>query len=177
VAGFSLISGEIMPNYYGTPAAFKTYWADRGNTVATSYDDTTQILPALLVASEWLDAAFLGRFGGLKVDGRSQVREWPRLGVQDIYGYAIDDASIPREVDAATYEAALRQILTPGIFFKDYTPGKYKNVTITGALSVEYATGNAYDFQTQMPQIAAILAPLLTGNANVSSLSGSVARM
>ena len=166
-----------MTEYYGTPAAFKTYWQARGNSAVVGYDDSTIVTPALLVASEWLDAAFLGRFGGLKIGGRDQVREWPRSDVQDVYGYAIPSDVPPREIEAATYEAALRQIVTPGTFFKDYTPGKYKSVSISGALSVEYATGSAYDFQTQMPQIAAILAPILTGYSNTSSLSSCTARV
>lgn len=165
-----------MADFYGTPAAFKSYWAARGNASVASMDDTIVITPALLVASEWIDAAFLKQFGGLKINGRDQVREWPRSGVQDIYGYSVGEA-VPREIEAATYEAALRQITTPGIFFKDYTPGKYKSVTITGSLSVEYATGSAFDFQTQMPQIGAILAPILTGYENVSSVSSAVYRV
>lgn len=148
---------------YGNVADFQSYWNDRGQqTAIIAYDDAT-INAALLVASAYLDAAFMSQFMGLKHGGRAQIREWPRDGVQDIYGYAIDNTVPPREVINATYEATLRQLQTPGIFFKDYTPSKYRNVSIAGAVNVTFAVGSAYDFQIQAPQIAAALAPILTG--------------
>lgn len=164
-----------MADFYGTVAGFKSYFTARGNTLAAAEDDP-DIQAALLVASEWLDAAFLDSFDGLKVGGRAQIREWPRQGVTDIYGYSIPDDTIPREVESATYEATWRQLQTPGVFFKDYTPAKYKSVSISGAVSVEYATGSAYDFQTQQPMIAAILRPLFSCYSESSALSGAVSR-
>lgn len=166
----------MADEFYGAVATFKTYQEARGRDIPATATDP-DIQAALLVSSEWIDAAFIGQFSGLKVGGRAQIREWPRSGVVDIYGYAVPSDAVPREVENATYEATLRQILTPGIFFKDYTPGKYRSVSISGAVSVVYATGSAYDFQTQMPAIAAILYPILFGNgASFSSLSGAVVR-
>lgn len=166
-----------MPTVYGDATGFQAYWAARGDLTAAAMDDF-DINAALIVASEWLDAAFRSQFGGSKVGMRDQERDWPRVGAVDIYGYSVADTAIPREVLSATYEAAFRQMTTPGVFFKDYTQSKYKSVAISGAVSVEYATGAAYDFQTQFPQIAAILAPILTGAGagGFSSLSGAIAR-
>lgn len=164
---------------YGDAAGFQSYWNDRGQQAAIIAYEAPDISAALLVASGYLDAAFMSQFMGLKHGGRSQIREWPRDGVQDIYGYAIDNTVPPREVINATYEAALRQLQTPGIFFKDYNPSKYKSVAISGAVNVVFAIGSAYDFQTQMPQIAAILLPILTGMGAgaFSPSSGAVARV
>lgn len=164
---------------YGNVSDFKTYWNNRGQqAVIIVFDDPT-ITAALLIASGYLDAAFLSQFMGLKSDGRAQLLEWPRIGVQDIYGYAIPSDVPPREIINATYECAFRQLQTPGIFFKDYTASKYKSVSISGAVSVDFAIGSAYDFQTQMPQIAAILLPILTGMGTgaFSPLSGAVGRV
>lgn len=164
--------------FYGTSAGFKAYWSVRGDDAITLTDDV-DVEAALLVSSGYLDSAFLSSFGGLKLGGRDQIREWPRTGVQDIYGYYVPSTSIPREVENATYECAIRQIRTPGIFFKDFSPSKYRSVSISGAVSVDFATGTAFDFQTQMPQVAAILYPILSGSSSgrFSSLSGGVARV
>lgn len=162
---------------YGTVEGFQAYWQARGKEIPGTWDNDT-IKAALLVSSEWIDAAFLMQFGGLKVGNRDQVREWPRFDVQDIYGYSVPSDSIPRELSNAVYEAMFRQLTTPGIFFKDYTPGKYTSATVFGAVSVQYAVGDAYSFQTQMPVIAALLRPILshTAQGSYSSLSGGTGR-
>lgn len=167
-----------MPDFYGDLAGFKAYWVARGNALVTAYEDD-DILASLLVASEYLDAAFRTQFMGWKVGGRPQVREWPRSAVIDIYGYGVDSTIVPPEIEQATYQAALRQHDTPGIFFKDYTPSKYKSVSISGAVDVEWAIGSAFDFQTQLPSIGAILTPILTGEGSggMSPLSGSTSRV
>lgn len=166
----------MADDFYGTTGGLQAYCDARGLVLPGSIDPA-DIPKALLVASEWIDVSFISQFAGFKVGGRDQLREWPRIGVQDIYGYAVPSNAIPREVENATYEAAVRQLITPGVFFKDYTPGKYKSATVFGAVAVEYAVGDAYSFQTQMPQIAAILYPLLGGSGgNYSGLSGDVRR-
>lgn len=167
----------MTDTFYGDQAGFTAYWAARGVELPGTADDDA-IAAALLVASNWIDQSFISSFSGLKVGGRDQLLEWPRDGVNDIYGYYVSNDAPPREVINATYEAAYRQLITPGIFFKDYTPSKYKSVAIAGAVSVDYAIGDAYAFQTQMPAIAAILYPILGGSSNgaFSSLSGSVSR-
>lgn len=166
-----------MTEYYGSADGFKAYHIARGNAAASFDNDEIEI--ALLVASEWIDASFASSFPGRKVGLRSQVRQWPRSDAWDSEGFYIGVTEIPPEVVNATYEAAARQLTTPGVFFKDYTPGKYRNVSISGAISVEYAVGDAYSFQTQMPMINAILSNVLTarGRGNFSSLSGDASRV
>lgn len=166
-----------MPDFYGDAAGFQAYWAARGGSTAAGLENE-DIETALLIASEWIDRSFRAQFDGTKVGQRPQLREWPRNGAIDIDNHYIASDAIPREIISATYEAAMRHATTPGIFFKDYSPSKYKSVSISGALSVDYAIGSAYDFQTQFPAIAAILAPVLTGEGTggYSGLAGSVAR-
>lgn len=163
--------------HYGTGDGFRAYWTARGDAVNGVALDVA-VIPALVIASNWIDGAYYGEFGGLKVGQRAQLLEWPRIGVQDSYGYYVDSTAVPREVEYATYEAALRQLATPGVFFKDYTPSKYKDASVTGAVSVRYNSGSAMDFQTQLPSVAAILHPLLNGigRGGFSRMSGNVAR-
>lgn len=168
-----------MPDpFYGTTDGFIDYFTQRNNS-QMALTDVEDITAALLVASEFLDAAYLLSFGGLKTGGFAQIREWPRQAVQDIYGYAIPSDVPPRQICQATYEAAARQLQSPGIFYKDYTPTKYRSVAVSGAVSAEFITGDASEFQTQFPTIAAILSPLLTSSTanNGSSLSGGITRV
>ncbi|HRQ13072.1 MAG TPA: hypothetical protein PK205_07185 [Promineifilum sp.] len=148
---------------YGTVEGYKAYHLARGNDIPASSD--TDIAEGLLVASEWLDGRYRIGFGGLKVGGRDQVREWPRSGAMDIYGYAVASDSVPREVEYATYEAAAKQLAVPGSLSVDFVPSKYKRASVDGAVSVEWAGyTSAVEVQTQFAIIDQILAPLLVGN-------------
>ena len=163
-----------MPDY-GTVAGFRAYHIARGRNTDEWDDD--EVEAAKLIASEWLDGRYRGQFPGLKVGQRAQVREWPRNGGVDRDGYAIPAGSVPAEVENATYEATLRQLATPGSLSVDWTPPKYKRASVDGAVSVEYAMfAGAADVQTRFIVIDDILATILTGCGDTSSLSGATAR-
>jgi hypothetical protein len=164
----------VVDNYVEvTP--FRAYHTARGRDTSQWLDPA--VIAAGLVASEWLDGSYRASFPGTKVGYRAQVREWPRTGADDADGYAIASDSVPQEMYNAAYEATYRELTSPGSLLKDYTPGKYKRASVDGAVSVEYATFNAAsDIQTQFAVIDQILAPILTGEGNLSSLSGAVGR-
>lgn len=159
--------------FYGTVEAFRTYNADRGHNVNTYQNDDVEA--ALLRASEWLDALYRPLFRGWKVGYRAQVREWPRAGVTDRYGYAVGN-SVPVEIENGTYEAARRELESPGSLTKDFTRSKYNRVSVDGAVSVQFANVDASDVQVQIPIVDMILEPLLGRRDRISSLSGSVVR-
>lgn len=160
---------------YGTVAAFRTYHTARGRSTQ-AYEDE-EVEAAKLLASEWLDGRYRGQFPGLKVGQRAQVREWPRNGAVDRDGYAILATSVPTEIENATYEAAFRQLARPGSLSVDWTPPKYKRVSVDGAVSAEYAMfDSAVDVQTRFIAIDDILATVLCGSGNTSSLSGATNR-
>jgi hypothetical protein len=161
-------------SYYGTAAAYVEYFTTRGEVPPFV---TEEIEAALLVASEWLDGSFRSMFPGWKKGERAQLREWPRTGAIDIYGYIINENEIPREILGATFEAASKHLALPGSLLVDFTPSKYKSASVDSAVSVNYmAYTNASEIQTQFSNIALILAPILTGFGNISALSGSSAR-
>ena len=166
-----------MADFYGTASGFETYHTARGRSVA-AWDDADEVNAALLVASEWLDARYRSSFGGLKVGQRAQLREWPRTGSFDTYGYSIPSDVVPTEIENATYEIAYRQLAAPGSLAVDWTPNKYKRASVDGAVSVEYASfASAWDAQTQFVIVDQILSPILTGcGAGSSPLSGAVYR-
>lgn len=169
---------------YGTVAAFVDYHEARGREIPGTWDDTV-IGAALLAASEWIDAVYGPSFVGRKTDGFLQTREWPRVSavVKDTgyWGeyYIFPDTTIPDRVINATYEAAWREATTPQSLQVDYTPGKYKSVTIEGALSVDYRDVSAPDLMIQISKVDHWLWPLLdaSSSASFSSLSGGSCRV
>lgn len=157
---------------YGTVASFRTYHTARGRDT-TVYSDT-DVEVAKLVGSEWIDGRYRTSFPGTKVGLRAQVREWPRLSGYDINDDLISSASVPTEIENATYEATLRQLIAPGSLSVDFTPSKYRRVSVDGAVNVEYfGFVNASEVQTHFKIIDEILAPILTGDGAGSPLSGT----
>lgn len=165
---------------YGNAADFVSYHEDRGRDIPGSWSDTG-ISAALLVASEWLDASYADSWVGYPTGGYSQERLWPRSAAytNTSPSYTFTDDEIPLAVVSATYEAAYRELTTPGTLGADFTPGKYKSVKIDGAVQVEYASMfSAGEAQIQMPVLAGLMNPLLTtGIGKASPISGDAVRV
>lgn len=163
--------------YYGSPAGFANYHNSRQNDIS-DFDDEEEIEAALLVSSEWIDNRYRMSFGGTKVGLRDQVREWPRDGALDIYGYPVSSETVPHEVEHATYEVALRHLKQPGILSLDFTPNKYQQVSVDGAVSVTFANFGSYsEIQTQFAIVNEILSALLDSRRMGSRLSGEAIRV
>lgn len=163
-----------MSENYGTVAGADAYHQARGNVAWDGLDETEKE-PALLRASEWIDGNYSLMFPGWKTGDRNQVREWPRVYAFDIGLNSIGTHEIPREVERATYEAALREAVTPGALSVDFVAADViRKASVEGAVSVEFGgDGSASAAQLVMPIVDAILAPILTGGRSGSALSGS----
>jgi hypothetical protein len=119
------------------------YAEARGLTFAISGDDEALAEQALRRATTWLDATYRSQFPGDRKNLRQQALEWPRIGAYDRNGYNITDSEIPRELVAATIEAAVREKASPGALSPDVTPGQIaKMERVEGAVTVEYAIGS-----------------------------------
>lgn len=165
-----------MADFYGSADGFRTYHELRANDFPDLPDD--DIEKALLVASEWLDNRFRANFGGYKVLEREQVREWPRIGHYDSYGYLVPSSSVPREILSATYEVTLRRLSDPAQLSIDFTPNKFKSVSVSGAVAVQYAAFNsASEVQKQFAIVGEILSGLLYYYSQGSIHSGAVNRV
>lgn len=162
-----------MVDIYGSVAGFKTYHTERGRDVS-GYSDQT-IAAKLIVGTEWLDNKYRNDFPGTKIYGRSQVREWPRVGAVDAHDQVIPSDIPPIEVEHATYEATLRELQQVGSLTVDYTPSKYKSAAVSGAVSVQYADRDGYEAQTHFVQIDMILSALICGGSS-NALVGSSSR-
>jgi hypothetical protein len=164
-----------------TIAGFATYHTERGHEPPGTWDDE-KINASLLTASEWIDRVYGAAFIGQKTAGFTQANEWPRTGaaIKDPkYGYAFPSNAIPEQINAAVYEAAYRDCISPGSLLVDYTPGKYKSVSVDGAVSVDYVQfASASDMQTTFPVIDQILYWLLDSNSSAfASYSGFATRV
>lgn len=155
-----------MPEIYGTLSEANAYHTQRANEAWTGEDAALEA--ALLRASAWLDGAYGTRFPGYKTGGRAQEREWPRTEAEDASGEEIEDDEIPREVKYSTFEAALRELASPGSLAPDYTlAGAVKSERV-GSIAVEYRDAlNADSFRPTLPLIDDILAPLIGKRAPV----------
>lgn len=158
---------------YGTVADANTYHAARGNTAWTG--DDAQKLAALARASSYVDAlgmrmcgtSWQSAYPGVKTGGRAQTLAWPRTGAYDVDGTAIPPDAVPWEVEHATYEAALRELATPGSLSPDFVPSQQVKREKVDVLEVEYAvTSNTNGSNPNLPVITIVdklLAPVMVG--------------
>ena len=154
--------------HYGSVVGFRAYHTARGVSTTAYLDAAVEI--ELLKGSEWLDARYRGRYSGLKYGDRTQVRDWPRSDAYDIHGWSIPYDQIPAEVIHATYEVTLKSLQTPGILNKDFTPSKYSQVSVTGAVHVQYLNSrDLADVQTRFASVEQEIGPVLNKSSGSNS--------
>lgn len=166
--------------FYGNVDDFKEYFTLRGKVVPEEWDNS-KIESALLVSSEWLDHQFENSWIGYKVKFE-QERSWPRQSavVQSFPYHVYKTDEIPEQVAKATYEAAFRELTKQGSLQVDFTPNKYKSVSVSGAISVEYnSLSYASDVQIEIPVIEDLMSVLTdsTKSGAFSCVSGKVSRV
>lgn len=114
------------------------YHSAQGNAAWTG--DETAKEAALRRATGWIDATYGARFAGVKTGGRDQTLLWPRSGVRDADRNALPPDTVPREIVAATAEAALRELISPGGLAPDYVASRTVMREKLGSLEREYAS-------------------------------------
>ena len=156
------------PEFYGSLAGATAYHTARASTGwVDSPADAAEA--ALIRASVWLDGAYGHRWPGTKTDGE-QYLAWPRTGATDYEGFAIADDVVPRAIEHATYEAALRELTTPGSLSPDYTPAQGVKSETVGPISVTYRDG----LGLQVRPIASVVDDILAGLIGRRSSVGTV---
>lgn len=166
---------------YGTLVEANTYHSARLNS---GWDVADEVKTAALVrASDYIDGRYryqspggswLSMFRGTKTAGRSQISEWPRAGATDSEGFEIPDNEVPSEVLRATYELALREVISPGSLAPDFVPSSQVTQETVGPITVKYATevpsqdGTPPNMPT-IPLVDKILAPLLRNRRQAGS--------
>lgn len=168
-----------MGEFYGSLEDATVYHSDRGNAAWTASGVTdAQRTAALVRASSWLDGTYGDRYSGKKTGGRSQELLWPRTGATDVECEEIEEDEIPREIEYATYEAALRELASPGSLSPDYVASERVKQEQVGDLSVTYmeGAGSADDVKPVVSVIDGILASLLRSAKSTTTLFGFSAR-
>lgn len=100
-------SGDAGSNAYVSVAYVGTHHTDRNNTAWNDFT-TPEKEAAIIRASDYIDKRFGRRFRGLRKT-KEQGLEWPRLDAFDDDGYLLSGADdIPRQVEKAAAEYALR---------------------------------------------------------------------
>lgn len=161
-----------MPDYYGTLAGALAYHAARANEAWADAASDALREAALLRASEWLDGTFRGRFPGQKTGLRAQVREWPRINAWDMEELPIPSDEVPREIESATYEAALRELVTPGGLSPDFVASEQVVSETVGPISTTYrANVDQNDVRPVLHAVEDILSGLIGDGRSVSLFS------
>lgn len=174
---------------YASAADADAYHQARGNVGWSGEPGAKEA--ALRRATAFIDATYRARFPGYPTNGRGQALEWPRQGAyvtipengrsgasldgRQGYGGLLSGTfylaadEVPREIIAATCEAALRELAEPGSLAPDLERGGAIKSLRAGSVGIEYA-GNApagTAFQALDLALAGLLMPasLYSGRA------------
>lgn len=159
---------------YGTLEDADEYHADRANMAWPGDGTDADRNAALVRATDYIDGRYRwllpsgrwqSQFPGERTAARGQDREWPRTGAVDYDGNELPDDEVPIEVEHATYEAALRELITPGSLSPDYVAAQQVTREKVGPIEVTYAeakaTDNTIPNRPVIPVIDQIIAPVL----------------
>lgn len=108
-------TGQVADaNSYIDVAFFTSYHDDRGNDTS-GLDQTTQIEPALVLATDYVDSKYLNDFIGSKIitGAIRQTTQWPRLDAVDKDGFDVSEM-IPDVLKQVIAEYAINAINTSG---------------------------------------------------------------
>jgi len=133
--GQVVISGTTY-DVYGTEAGLKAYMAARIG--ADKFDAATSVnrKKAHVSATRWLDRQ---TWAGAKKEA-SQALEFPRTGLTDKDGNAVDDTTVPAVIESACYELVLI-LLDDATKQESEDSGSNIRSVKAGSVSVEFFKG------------------------------------
>ena len=133
-------SGVANANSYITLEYFTDYCYDLGLQTAVSLDledeDEEALQRAMLRAMAFIESR---DFKGNKADEDYEL-EWPRDGVEDRNGYALDNDEIPANLKKAQARAAYEEYISAGCLQKNLTRGDLVKMEKIDVLQFEYDT-------------------------------------
>jgi len=150
---------------YVSLADCNAYHTALGNALWTGTDTAKE--GALRKAAAYLDSHYRGRWKGIRAD-RDQALAWPREGVVDEDGYAVDPGSIPKVIRDACCEAALRML--SGEMEPDLARGGRIESETVGEISVSYE--DTAPAGTSYPVIDNLLRGVLRSSGTVEMIRG-----
>ena len=160
--------GRADAESYASAETLAKYAASVGRTFDPP--DDARVEAALRVASRYIDGTYRSSFSGQRVHQRKQALEWPRYNA-----FAGNDTvaadEIPRELVEAVCEAALRELVKPGILNPDTREGGAIRSVGAGGASVEFS-GGGYTGRSTFSAISMAIAPLLAQMTMLVGKSG-----
>lgn len=130
----------VGTNSYINVADADTYFDDAIH--ASAWEDSTSDTKAkaLVTATRSLDRQ---NWNGAKYqDAPTQVLDWPRSGLVDSEGDAVDETTVPQEILDATCELALALIQNPELQDSANTGNNIKRMK-AGSVELEYIRGTS----------------------------------
>jgi len=166
-------SGLASANGFVAVAYADAYHLLRGNTTWTGADALKEA--AIVRATFYLSNAYAWQ--GLRRRSRDQALAWPRVDVFDQEGYAVAFDAVPTEIEQATAEIALRELLTPGAMTPDVTLGNQKVLTeVKGIKWTPLAQPGARNMVPVLNVVTDLIGPLLAQGGG-SMIQGSAVRV
>ena len=159
-------SGKSNAQCYISASDCGTYLTSMGHADFAAASTTVQEA-ALLRAMRYLEGNYRLRWCGQKASSDQRL-SWPRSGVTDEDGYAVDDDEIPEILKNALCEAAYREFLTTDTMDADLERGGQIKFEKIGPIQTEYQDDARGD--TSYPTIEKMLAPYLASGSNSISV-------
>lgn len=156
--------GGATSDAYDTLVNFKAWCLLVSKT--PSVDDEVSNA-AIRRGTTWLDGIYAKRWPGVRANGRSQRRAWPRLNALDFDGAVIDSLTIPQEVIWASFEAAMVETLSPNTLSPSVTAGSQKTLVKMEGLEwklAQPAGGSVQDFIPTLTAVEILLQSILTAS-------------
>ena len=165
-------------NSYVSRAECDAYHAEMGNSAWTPRP-TSPASPqpeeplgdaAIIRATRAIDRIYGARFKGIRTHFSTQPLEWPRNGVSlyeslgttdetEVESNAVENDVIPSMLKQAVFEAALRELASPGTMTPDLDRGGEIKRVQAGPVAVEYK--DSAPAATLRTSISGIIAQLL----------------
>ncbi len=160
-------TGKSDAESYISVADATTYHAAYNNPASWSGAATADQENALRVSAQYLDAVYGRRWAGYRAN-EGQALDWPRSGAEDLDGYAIDDDSVPIELERATAILALKVIDGDTLLPDIATPGQISSESAqVGALSTSKTYLGGKGEYKRYSLVEHILAPLIRVGSGV----------
>lgn len=162
-------TGSANANSYLTEAGADSYHSDHGNPSSWSSATQSAKEEALRLATQYLDAVYDGAWRGDRAN-KDQALSWPRKDAYDNDDYLIDSSDIPKRLEHATAELALKHIAGTSLL-ADVDPDDAaivsESASLPGPLSVRTTYAGTKLTHTKFALVEKILAPLINTGGRV----------
>lgn len=158
----------IMADFYGSLPEALAYHEARDNAAwaAAGVDDGKRTA-ALIRASQALDAFYGDRYPGT-IAAVDQDLLWPRSNVV-WRGTDLAADVVPVPIEKATYELALRELVTPGSLAPDVAAGPQK--VLTEVKGIKWSVVGGLSAKAALPIVDGILAEILLPTPGATAVS------